>query len=147
MEEKQKCKRKRGRGREREQKWKRNKKRKTKEIRTLQREQLEANKVYNSCKEANNSNANNGGDSSANGKGNVTYDLSTVWRIKKNERIDLGAVQGKFVSRVPPTWTTTMNDNGHNNGNDKDSSGNELRHDVGGVVSVCKGIDDYQYHW
>ena len=66
----------------------------------------------------------------------MTYDLSTVWRIKKNERIDLGAVQGKFVSRVPPTWTTTMNDNGNDNRN-----GNELRHDVGGVVSVRKGID------
>jgi cyclophilin family peptidyl-prolyl cis-trans isomerase len=86
---------------------------KPKEVRTLQREQLEANKVYNSCMEMQDT------------KG-VTYDLSTVWRVVKNERIDVGAVSGKFVARENPLFT----------------GGNErLKHDVEGVVSVRKGSD------
>lgn len=56
---------------------------KPREIRTLQREQLEANKVYNSCKESQDA-----------GLG-VSYELSTVWRVDKDNRIDLGAVAGK----------------------------------------------------
>lgn len=86
---------------------------KPREIRTLQREQLEANKVYNACMEIEDS------------KG-VNYDLSTVWRVVKDERIDLGAVSGKFVSRESPMF----------------QGGNEmLKHDVEGVVSVRKGND------
>lgn len=87
---------------------------KPKESRTLQREQLEANKVYNACKETEDS------------KG-VDYDLSTVWRVKKDERIDLGAVAGKYVSRVPPDFQAP-----------KDSG---LKHDTEGVVSVRRGSD------
>lgn len=85
---------------------------KPKEVRTLQREQLEANKVYNSCMETEDS------------KG-VNYDLSTVWRIVKDERIDLGAVSGKFVARESPTFTGS----------------NTLSHDAEGVVSVRLGND------
>ena len=54
-----------------------------KAVRTLQREQLEANKVYNTCKEY-----------EEKGVG-VTYELSTVWRVDKGKRIDVGAVAGK----------------------------------------------------
>mmetsp|Transcript_7755 Transcript_7755/g.11156 ORF Transcript_7755/g.11156 Transcript_7755/m.11156 type:complete len:357 (-) Transcript_7755:62-1132(-) len=82
---------------------------KPKEQRTLQREQLEANKVYNSCMELQNR--------------GVTYDLSTVWRILKDERIDIGSVSGKFVSREFPNWT----------------GANSLTHDAPGVVSVRRG--------
>ena len=84
---------------------------KPKEQRTLQREQLEANKVYNACIETQ--------------QIGVTYDLSSVWRVIPNERIDLGAVRGKFVSRQNPDF--------------KDS--NDLKHDQTGVVSVRKGND------
>jgi len=79
----------------------------------LQREQLEANKVYNSCLEMQYT------------KG-VNYDLSTVWRVVKDERIDLGAVSGKFISRENPVFA---------GGNDM------LKHDAEGVVSVRKGSD------
>jgi cyclophilin family peptidyl-prolyl cis-trans isomerase len=85
---------------------------KPKEIRSLQREQLEANKVYNSCMEIQDT------------KG-VNYDLSTVWRIIKDEKIDLGAVSGKFVARENPTF----------------EGSNSLKHDVMGVVSVRLGND------
>jgi len=74
---------------------------------------LEANKVYNSCMETQDT------------KG-VTYDLSTVWRVVKNERIDLGAVSGKYVSRESPYF----------------EGGNaSLKHDLEGVVSVRRGSD------
>jgi len=86
---------------------------KPKEVRTLQREQLEANKVYNSCMETQDT------------KG-VTYDLSTVWRVVKGERIDVGAVSGKFVARENPVFA---------------GGNNKLKHDVEGVVSVRKGSD------
>ena len=43
----------------------------------MQREQLEANKVYNSCIETE--------------QRGVTYDLSTVWRIIKDERDQIAA--------------------------------------------------------
>lgn len=85
---------------------------KPKEERLLQREQLEANKVYNSCMEMQDN------------KG-VNYDLSTVWRIVKGERIDLGAVSGKFISRENPTF----------------EGSNSLKHDMEGVVSVRLGND------
>lgn len=86
---------------------------KPKEVRTLQREQLEANKVYNSCMETQET------------KG-VSYDLSTVWRIIPNERIDIGAVSGKFVAREFPNF---------------EGSTNTLKHDAAGVVSVRVGND------
>jgi len=56
----------------------------------IQREQLEANKVYRSCTE-----------SLAKG---VTYDYAQIWRIVKDERIDFGSVSGKFIAREFPTW-------------------------------------------
>lgn len=84
---------------------------KPKEVRTLQREQLEANKVYNACIE--------GQDRG------VNYDLSTVWRVIRDERIDIGAVSGKYVSRQFPAW----------------QGSNDLQHDAAGVVSVRKGND------
>jgi cyclophilin family peptidyl-prolyl cis-trans isomerase len=85
---------------------------KPKEIRTLQREQLEANKVYSSCLETQDT------------KG-VNYDLSTVWRVEKDKRIDLGAVSGKFVAREFPIF----------------EGRNEFKHDTEGVVSVRRGND------
>ena len=85
---------------------------KPKETRTLQREQLEANKVYNSCIESVD-------------KG-VNYDLSTIWRIDKDNRIDVGSIQGKYIARIPPTFE------GSNSG---------LKHDAPGVVSVRRGND------
>ena len=77
----------------------------------LQREQLESNKVYNSCV--------------ASEDVGVTYDLSSVWRIIKDERIDVGSVSGRFISRENPTF----------------SGANDLKHDVVGTVSVRKGSD------
>lgn len=56
----------------------------------------------------------------------VNYDYSTVWRVMKDERIDLGAVSGKFIARENPTWEDAM-------------SG--LKHDSAGVVSVLRGND------
>lgn len=84
---------------------------KPKEIRALQKEQLEANKVYNACVEGQ-------------GQG-VNYDLSTIWRVIRDERIDVGAVSGRFVARQFPTW----------------QGSNDLTHDAPGVVSVRKGND------
>lgn len=63
---------------------------KPKEERVLQREQLEANKVYNSCIESE--------------KGGVNYDYAQLWRIVKDERIDFGSVAGRFISREYPSW-------------------------------------------
>ena len=64
---------------------------KDREVRNLQREQLEANKVYNSC------------------MGGVDEPVklldSQVWRIVKDERIDFGSVVGKYVARSPPTFS------------------------------------------
>ena len=85
---------------------------KPKETRTLQREQLEANKVYNSCIESVD-------------KG-VNYDLSSVWRIDKDNRIDVGSIQGKYIARIPPTF---------------EESNSGLKHDAPGVVSVRRGND------
>jgi cyclophilin family peptidyl-prolyl cis-trans isomerase len=82
---------------------------KPRESRSLQKEQLEANKVYNSCVE--------GQD-----KG-VNYDYATIWRVVKDERIDVGAVSGKFIAREFPNFEGT----------------NDLKNDVPGVVSVRRG--------
>ncbi|KAL7520232.1 hypothetical protein ACHAWX_004965 [Stephanocyclus meneghinianus] len=82
--------------------------------RLLQKEQLEANKVYNSCLE----NEDTIG---------VNYDYSSVWRVIPNQRIDVGAVTGKFVARENPNF--------------QDTEGNALLHDSPGVVSVRRGND------
>ncbi|KAL7463471.1 hypothetical protein ACHAXS_003836 [Conticribra weissflogii] len=81
--------------------------------RLLQKEQLEANKVYNACLETEDVIG-------------VNYDLSTVWRIIPNQRIDVGAVSGKFVARENPNFQDGK-------------SG--LTHDAAGVVSVRRGDD------
>ena len=83
------------------------------EERMLQREQLEANKVYAGCKEGLE-------------RGGVTYEGSTVWRIDRGARIDVGAVSGRYVSRYPPNF---------------DGSRSGLTHDQAGVVSVRRGDD------
>eukprot|EP00980_Cylindrotheca_fusiformis_P007450 scaffold1537_cov108-Cylindrotheca_fusiformis.AAC.9 len=84
---------------------------KPKEERVMQREQLEANKVYNSCIESE--------------KNGVNYDYAQIWRIVKNERIDFGSVAGKFIAREYPTW--------------EESQPSKLTHDRPGLVSVRKG--------
>jgi len=58
--------------------------------RLLQKEQLEANKVYNACIE--------------NESKGVTYEYGTIWRIIKDYRIDVGTVSGKFIAREFPNW-------------------------------------------
>ena len=78
-----------------------------------QKEQLEANKVYNSCIE---------GESDG-----VTLEYSTIWRIIRGERIDVGAVTGRFIAREFPEWQESV-DSG-------------LTHDAPGVVSVRRGND------
>jgi len=65
--------------------------------RALQKEQLEANKVYNSCMESISSGSSSG----------VTLLYSTIWRIVPDRRIDVGAVAGKFVAREYPNWQET----------------------------------------
>ena len=84
---------------------------KPRETRMLQKEQLEVNKVYNSCVENEDTTG-------------VNYDYATVWRIDKGRRIDLGAVAGRFVARINPTF---------------EDAGSGLRHDAFGVVSVVRG--------
>lgn len=81
--------------------------------RTLQKEQLEAKKVFNNCKQAESQ--------------GVVLQYSTVWRVMKDQHIDFGAVTGKFLARDYPTWGV-------------DEPKNQLlKHDVPGVVSVVKG--------
>ena len=53
--------------------------------RTFEKEQLEANKVYNNCIEKEDTVG-------------VNYEYSTVWRVIANERLDIGAVSGKFIA-------------------------------------------------
>ena len=79
--------------------------------RTFEKEQLEANKVYNNCIEKEDTVG-------------VNYEYSTVWRVVNNERLDIGAVSGKFIAREPPNFE------------DKQSG---LKHDEKGVVSVRRG--------
>ena len=79
--------------------------------RTFEKEQLEANKVYNNCIEKEDTVG-------------VNYEYSTVWRVVENERLDIGAVSGKFIAREPPNFK------------DKQSG---LKHDEKGVVSVRRG--------
>jgi len=81
--------------------------------RILQKEQLEANKVYNSCLENEDSVG-------------VNYEYSTVWRVVKDERIDVGAVSGKFIARENPTFVDGEIKRG-------------FVHDKAGVISVRRG--------
>ena len=85
--------------------------------RTLIKEQLEANKVYNTCMETEDTMG-------------VNYDYATVWRVITNERIDVGAVSGRFVARENPNFV---------DGSSYSSSRSGLRHDAAGVVSVRRG--------
>jgi cyclophilin family peptidyl-prolyl cis-trans isomerase len=84
--------------------------------RTLQKEQLEANKVYNGCKESE--------------EIGVTLRYSTIWRIIKDERIDVGAVSGRFIARSYHDWVEETS-----------LSGQRRKHDELGVVSVRRGSD------
>lgn len=86
---------------------------KPKTDRTLQKEQLEANKVYNTCVEQQ--------------EQGVNYEYSQIWRVIPNQRIDVGAVSGKFIAREFPTW--------------QEDNTNGLKHDTAGVVSVRRGND------
>ncbi|EED89137.1 predicted protein [Thalassiosira pseudonana CCMP1335] len=81
--------------------------------RLLQKDQLEANKVYNSCLENEDTTG-------------VNYDYSTVWRIIPDQRIDVGAVSGRFVARENPNF---------------EDAKSGLAHDMPGVVSVRRGDD------
>lgn len=56
----------------------------------IQREQLEANKIYRSCTETQDR--------------GVTYEYAQIWRIIKDERVDFGSLSGKYVAREFPTW-------------------------------------------
>jgi cyclophilin family peptidyl-prolyl cis-trans isomerase len=87
--------------------------------RALQKEQLEANKVYNACMETQDQ--------------GVTLRYSSIWRIVPNVRIDLGAVSGKFVAREYPTFDEEESILIKNRSN--------LKHDTPGVVSVRRGND------
>lgn len=86
--------------------------------RSLQKEQLESNVLYYRCM-----------DGEAEG---VTLRYGTVWRIRKDEGIDVGAVTGKFVAREYPTYTEEEND-------EENSSYIAYSHDAAGLVSVRRG--------
>lgn len=85
--------------------------------RVLQKEQLEANKVYKACKQAEQ-------------QGVVLRD-STIWRVVKDELVSFGAVTGKFLAREYPDWDEDPST----------SDGSRLRHDAFGVVSVLRGAE------
>ena len=88
----------------------------------IQREQLEANKVYRSCVEGVESNS------------NVNYLYSQIWRIIQNDRIDFGSVSGKFISREFPTW----NENENKNDNEDEDNG-----ESDGFANTAKKITEY----
>jgi cyclophilin family peptidyl-prolyl cis-trans isomerase len=79
----------------------------------LQKEQLEANKVYNACIEQQNQ--------------GVTLKDSTIWRIFPNQQFDIGAVSGRFLAREYPNYQNHPLDTP------------PLRHDRPGIVSVRRG--------
>jgi cyclophilin family peptidyl-prolyl cis-trans isomerase len=81
--------------------------------RSFQKDQLEANKVYNSCMDGE--------------REGVSLRYSTVWRIRKDEGIDVGAVTGKYVAREYPTYT------------EEEEYFVPLSHDTAGLVSVRRG--------
>lgn len=61
----------------------------------------------------------------------VTYAYSQVWSVQKGKRIGAGAVQGKFVMRVPPTTPLT------------ESAG--FSHDAAGLLSVRRGGGTFDF--
>jgi cyclophilin family peptidyl-prolyl cis-trans isomerase len=79
----------------------------------LQKEQLEANKVYKSCIEQQNQ--------------GVTLKDSTIWRIYPNQQFDIGAVSGRFLAREYPNYRSPP------------AEIPILRHDRPGIVSVRRG--------
>ena len=89
--------------------------------RSLQKEQLEANKVYNSCMEGQ--------------EQGVSWQYSTLWRIVPNVRLDLGAVTGKFVARQFPDWQETSK------GIMTEDDQWKLWQSLPGLVSVRRGSD------
>ena len=93
----------------------------------IQREQLEANKVYRSCVEGVESN------------NNVNYLYSQIWRIIQNDRIDFGSVSGKFISREFPTWNE--NENKNDNENEDNNTGGNGESD--GFADTAKKITEY----
>ena len=94
----------------------------------IQREQLEANKVYRSCIEGVESN------------NNVNYLYSQIWRIIQNDRIDFGSVSGKFISREFPTWNENGNDNENENEDNNNTGGNG---ESDGFANTAKKITEY----
>ncbi|GMH65766.1 hypothetical protein TrST_g205 [Triparma strigata] len=58
--------------------------------RSTDRENLEARRAYSNCQSGM--------------ELGVTYEGSTVWRVAKDERIDFGAVRGKFIGRKEPEF-------------------------------------------
>ena len=95
----------------------------------IQREQLEANKVYRSCVEGVESN------------NNVNYLYSQIWRIIQNDRIDFGSVSGKFISREFPTWNENENKNDNENENEDNNTGGNGESD--GFANTAKKITEY----
>jgi len=93
-------------------------------IRAAERDQLQANKVYSTCKAQ-----------EANG---VNLQYSRVWRIVPNQRIDVGDVVGKFQYREYPTWQEEGDDGGERM---PSPSSSPLSHSRPGVVSVRRGND------
>lgn len=90
----------------------------------IQREQLEANKIYRSCVEGQ--------------KRGVTYDYAQIWRIIKDERIDFGSLSGKFNAREYPTWAEKSVQNASDY---VGSSSTTLPADCKYLVAVRKGSD------
>ena len=86
---------------------------KPKEEKLLQKDQLEANKIYNNCIESETL--------------GVNYDYAQIWRIQKDLRIDFGSVAGRFIAREFPTW--------------EEKQPNKLTHDRPYLVSVRRGND------
>jgi cyclophilin family peptidyl-prolyl cis-trans isomerase len=86
---------------------------KPKEQKLLQKDQLEANKIYNNCVESQ--------------QMGVNYDYAQIWRVQKNQRIDFGSLAGRFIARESPTW--------------EEKQPNNLRHDRPYLVSVRRGSD------
>ena len=61
----------------------------------------------------------------------VTYAYSQVWSVQKGKRIGAGALQGKFVMRVPPTTPLTES--------------SALSHDAAGLLSVRRGGGTFDF--
>jgi cyclophilin family peptidyl-prolyl cis-trans isomerase len=62
----------------------------------------------------------------------VPYSGSTVWRIVKDKRVDLGQVQGKFAQRAAPSWPSS------------DATA-RVAHDRAGLLSVPRGGGTFDF--